>query len=418
MAAKGKHQALKWVIWSIAVIFLFYEFILRVFPSVMVEELMGFFKVDAEALGLLSAFYFYAYAPMQLPVGLLMDRFGARKLLTLAAIICALGNFMFAITSHLAIAETGRFFMGIGSAFAFVGMVYVCSHWFLGKKLALLIGLGNSIGMLGAIGGEGPLSYFVDYFGWRATIFGLGIIGLILAAAIYLTIRREPPAFVKKDEQSFTNVNIWKNLKDVCKNYQTWINSLVALFFYATTAAYASLWGVPYLNLYWGLSRELAGFAVSMIFVGWIVGGPLIGHFSDYLNKRVPIIQISTLLCCLLILPIIYLGGMPLYLIFVLHFLLGLFSSAQLLNFSLSVEINPFKSKGTSISLTNMIVAFGSAFVQPFTGFLMDIYNPVPKGNLENYTLADFRFAFTLFPVCFLIAFILTFFLKEQRKTT
>ncbi|GAB4187795.1 MAG: MFS transporter [Simkaniaceae bacterium] len=415
MANTKNHKVIKWIVWSLSVLFLFYEFILRVFPSVMVEDLMTSFEVDAAKLGLLSAFYFYAYAPLQLPVGLLMDRFGARKLLSLAALICGLGAFLFGITLQISIAEIGRFFMGVGSSFAFVGMIYICSHWFLGHKLALLIGLGNSIGMLGAVGGEGPLGYLVDYYGWRPTVLGLAVIGILLAFIIYFTFRMKPPAFVKKENTALEKVNLWQNLKEVCKNYQTWVNAFVALFFYGTTAAYASLWGVPYLSLHWGLSREAAGFTVSLIFIGWIIGGPIIGIISDRLRKRLPIIQISTLLACLSILPIVYWQGLNMPFLYLCHFLLGAFSAAQLLNFSLSVELNNFLAKGTAIALTNMIVAFGSSFFQPFIGYLLDVHSPL-NGEASSYTLSDFRFAFTALPISFLIAFLLSFFIKETKK--
>ncbi len=409
------HKLLKWIVWSLSVLFLFYEFILRVFPSIMVEELMAAFNVNAERLGLLSAFYFYAYAPMQLPVGLLMDRFGARKLLTFAALICGVGGFLFSLTFQISIAEIGRFFMGIGSAFAFVGMIYICSHWFMVHKLALLIGLGNSIGMLGAVGGEGPLGYFVDLFGWQSTVLGLAVTGIILAFIIFFTLRRNPPQFVKKENLVLSEVNLGSNLKGVCKNSQTWINAVIALFFYGTTAAYASLWGVPYLTSQWGFNREAAGFIVSLIFIGWIVGGPIFGWVSDRLGKRTPIIQISTLLSCLSILPIIYWKIDNHFLLYLFHFLVGIFSAAQLLNFSLSIELNKFAAKGTAIALTNMIVAFGSSFFQPFIGYLMD-WRSAQNGQMSNYALGDFRFAFTALPIAFLIAFALTFFIREPQE--
>ena len=133
--------ARSWLIWSLAVLFLFYEFFIRVFPTAMVAELMSAFKVNAGRLGLLSSFYFYSYAPMQIPVGLLMDRFGARKLLTFASLICAIGAFAFSFSFDFSIAAVGRFLMGVGSAFGFVGMVYVCSHFFPQKKWQCLLEL-------------------------------------------------------------------------------------------------------------------------------------------------------------------------------------------------------------------------------------------------------------------------------------
>lgn len=150
---------MRWIIWGLAVAFYFYEYLIRVFPSVITDELVDFFHINIIGLGLISASYFYAYASMQIPAGALVDRYGARKLLTIASLICGFSTFIFSITHHLWLADISRFFMGTGSAFGFIGMIYICSHWFSGKKLGLLIGVGNSLGMFEAVFGLAFLSY-------------------------------------------------------------------------------------------------------------------------------------------------------------------------------------------------------------------------------------------------------------------
>ncbi|MCK4934850.1 MAG: MFS transporter [Simkaniaceae bacterium] len=406
------HGVLRWIIWGLSVLFLFYEFFLRVFPTVMVDNLMKAFSVDAAALGTLSAFYFYSYAPMQIPVGVLMDRFGARKLLTFASLICAIGAFLFALANQIGIAELGRFFMGIGSAFAFVGMIYISSHWFSGKQLALLVGLGNSIGMLGAVGGEGPLGYIVENYGWRLTLFGLGVVGVLLAIIIFLCIRQEMPASIRKAEAQKASHDLLHNLKIVSKNKNTWVNAASALLFYATTAAFASLWGIPFLEKTYLFSKEEAGFATSMIFVGWIVGGPIIGYISDHFQRRKRITLLGIALAAAALLPVIYITTLSAPLLFFLLFLVGLFSSAQLLNFSIAIELHPRIAKGTAIALTNCIIAIGSAILQPLVGYLLDLRS----SGVPSYSIADFQFAFTIFPLTFLAAFILLFFVKVGKS--
>ena len=252
-----KRSVAAWWTWGLAVLFLFYEFFVRVYPSIMVKELMGSFKATAAQLGTLSAFFFYAYAPMQIPVGLLMDRYGARKLLTFAALFCGVGSFFFGMAESLAPAEFGRFLMGIGSSFAFVGMIYVCSHWFPPQKLALLVGIGNSIGMLGAVGAEGPLSFAVEAFGWRSSVNAFGFIGIALAVILYLFLRNQPKQKKSKAKVDFSG--LLRNLKVVASNPKTWINAVIALLFYMTTAAFASLWGIPFLVESYHISKGVAG---------------------------------------------------------------------------------------------------------------------------------------------------------------
>ena len=119
-----------YVIFFLASSFYLYEFVLQVAPSVMASPMMQTFHVSAEGFGVISAFYFYAYAPMQLPAGLLFDRYGPRKLMTAALMLCALGSFFFASTDSVITASMGRFLIGIGSAFSFIGVLVLASRWF------------------------------------------------------------------------------------------------------------------------------------------------------------------------------------------------------------------------------------------------------------------------------------------------
>ena len=143
---------------------------------------------------------------MQMVVGVLMDRYGARSLLTLACLFCGFCTFLFSTTSYLWIADLSRFGMGIGSAFGFIGMVYITSHWFSGKKLATLVGIGNSIGMFGAIFGLSLLSYLFQLFYWKEVLYGIGILGMILSSIIFLIIRNEPKNIQKTESAKIQNL--------------------------------------------------------------------------------------------------------------------------------------------------------------------------------------------------------------------
>ncbi len=413
---KRKASTVSYLVWLLVVIFFFYEIFLRVFPSVMFDELMQSFRVSAAQLGTLSAFYFYSYAPMHIPVGLLMDRFGARKLLFFASFICAVGCILFAASYQLFGAKFGRLLMGLGSSFGFVGMVYVSSHWFPKNRLGFLVGLGNSIGMLGAISGEGPLAYLLIRFNWRSIIYILGLFGFILALTFILFLRKDQ-GDLKKKEVKKASQNLLQKLKIVCSNYQTWMNALIALFFYMTTAAFGSLWGIPFLIKGYGISKHLAGFLISMIFVGWIVGGPLIGFISDHFKRRKPFLFGGIILVLFSLLPVIYIPHLPLSLLFVLLFFVGFFSSAELLNFSLCIDFNPLYVKGTSIAITNCIIATGSSIMQPFFGLLLDWrWTGQLKDGIPLYTIENYRQAMLSFPLTLFFSFILLFFLNEKKS--
>ena len=406
---------MRWIIWFLASFFYFYEYFLRVAPSVMVPELMNAFSVDATAIGSLSAFYFYIYAPMQIPVGVMTDRFGARKLLAIAAFVAGIGSLFFAFSPYYWVAALGRFLMGGGSAFGFIGMMYICSHWFEEKKRGILIGLGSSIGTLGAVFGEGPLRIIVEHFGWRWANAQLGILGIILSIVIYLVMRNDPTEMQKYDAKvKSPPENVLKNLTTVAKLGYSWLIAAVSLFVYATTPGFAGLWGITFIHNVYGVSTELAGFAVSMIFLGWMFGGPLIGRYSDRFRIKKPLILICALFGLILMGVIVWVPNLPISLLFILFFLVGFVSGGQLLTYSYAIDLTPDFAKGTAAAFTNFSVMLGGALIQPFIGFLLDTkWTGEMMGGARIYSAAAYKLAMSCFPITFLIAFILGLFLKR-----
>lgn len=414
--SKKLQTFLRWFIWYLAVSFFFYEFFLRVTPSVMVDSLMSAFNTDAGKIGAISAIYFYIYAPMQLPVGLLMDRFGPRKLLSMAAMIGGIGGLLFGLALNLEILSAGRFLMGFGSSFAFVGLLYITSHWFPHHKLALLIGIANSVSMIGAVAGEGPVSILEDRIGWRYTMILIGIMGILLGLFIFFVVRQAPSGSIKK-RKKIHFYEAWKSLKKVLLHGNSWLNAFIAMFLYTPTAAFAALWGVPFLMHNHGMSRDLAGFASSSIYIGWILGGPLIGHLSDRFQKRRPFIKACSLLGGMSLIPVILLAQLPSPLIFTLFILVGVFSAAELLNFSYAIDAHPEKATGSAIAFTNFVIMIGGALFQPLVGWLLDYFwSGSFDGKIKDYSNADYKFAMICFPLCFFLAFFLSFFLKEKGE--
>src|SRR3990167_10321140 len=157
-------------IYSLAAFFLLYEMALQVSPSVMTAELMHDFTIDALKLGVMASFYFYSYSLMQIPVGVLFDRFSSRIVITLAVLMCSLGALFFGLTQDVAYASLGRFLMGIGSAFAFVAVLISASRWFSPYYFAFLVGIAQFLAALGALCGEVILAIIITDFGWRVTI--------------------------------------------------------------------------------------------------------------------------------------------------------------------------------------------------------------------------------------------------------
>jgi MFS family permease len=389
-------------------LFFFYAWILRVSPSVMVEDLMRDFAVGGAIVGNLSALYFYGYAGMQIPVGLLLDRFGPRRLMTAAAALVAVACLLFAWSHGLAAASVTRFLIGAGCAFSLVGAMAVAGQWFPRERFALLAGLAMMFGMAGGIFGQAPLRVAVNASDWRTTMAWLAIIGLILTVAAWCLVR-------DRGRGSGGLVAVIKGLRQVAANRQTWLNALAGLGATAPLLAFAGLWGVPYLQAVYGIDRVSAGAVTSVTFIGWGIGAPLIGWLSDrFRNRRTPLIAGLTL-SALSLSAILYLPGVPLWAVSALCFGVGFGGSAQIVSFALVREHNPPQLSGTAIGIINALVTGAGAVFQPLVGWLLDV---AWDGDLVEgarvYTIAAYEAAFGVLVVGCILAILCAVAVRES----
>jgi sugar phosphate permease len=400
-----------WVMWGLGALFYCYEFCLQVSPSVMTNEIMREFSVNAAQLGILTGFYLYAYTLMQLPVGILLDRFGPRRLLTFATICCAIGALFFGTAHAISIAALGRFLIGIGSAFAAVSCMHIAATWLPLSRFALTTGLMVTIGMLGAVGGEAPLSMLNNYLGWRQTLIMFGFIGIALSLIIWLVVRDR--AF-PEHSKTITQTGFLSGLKHILRNKQLWITSLYGGLMYLPTPAFAGLWGVPFLVSVYHLPRTQAAFFISLIFIGWAVGSPFFGYFSDRLGRRKPSLIISSVGALISILCVLYLPYLSLTVMGIFLFAFGFFSSGFLPAFSVAREINPPETNATALGFVNTLNSLGAALAQPFIGLMLDWHwsGGMVEG-VRHYSVTSYHLALATLPACITIAILILPFIKE-----
>lgn len=406
-----------WLIWGLGAAFFFAEYYARVAPSVMAQDLMRAFQVNAFALGSLSAFFYYAYVSMQVPVGMLMDKYGPHRLLTLTSVICAVGAFSFAFSVSVYMADLSRLLMGFGAAFAFVGSLKLASIWFPAGRFGLMAGLTQAIGMLGAATGEGPMAVLVSHIGWQHTMIVIGVIFLILAVAIGLIVRDAPSLHPRSKMGAHKQFSLLSSLKIVVANPQSWVNAAYAGFIYAPTAAFAELWGVSFLQHAYQIDVTQAATAIGLIFIGWGVGGPLTGFLSDKSCLRKPYMYGSAL-CGLICLLLILYVHLPFYFIYILLFIYGLTNTGVSIAYAVASEINPHHTGGTSMALANMASVIIGATFQPLIGWLLVLHwNGIVANGVPVYMVSDYQSALLLLPACSILGFITAFFVKETHCT-
>lgn len=422
---KNNYAIIGWLICGLGAVFYSYEYLLRIAPSVMEHAIREHFNLSASGFGSISSIYHYAYVPMQLPVGLLLDRYGPRRLLTLACLVCVIGTFLFAGTSIFWVAAIGRLLVGLGSAFAFVGVLKLATLWLPENRLAMVSGLTAALGTVGAILGDNFLGIFVEQIGWVKTLNAAAIFGLGLTVLLWIGIHdrkghHRNPGTVSSFKKGFVDLGI------IIKNKQFWINGMYGCLVYLPTTVVAELWGIPYLSAAHNMSPEAAGWANSLLFLGFTIGAPLMGYVSDQLSRRKLPMFIGAAGAGVVMMMILYLPGLTETNIQGLMFLLGLLYSAQAIVFAVGRELSPGEAAGTAMAVTNMMVMLGAMIIQPLVGRFLDFSFKVHTqgaadlnlavDNVQKlYTASDYQMALMVVPIGIFIAAILTFFLKETH---
>lgn len=409
------HHLYPWLVITLAAVFLFYKYILQVSPSIMTEDLMRVFQIQGTGLGNLAASFFYSFLIAQLFVGVLLDRYSPRLLTTIAILICAVGIYIFSKAYTLNTATWARALMGVGAAFATVSYMKMTSLWFKPNQFAFVGGLLASAAMLGAIAGQVPLSFAVSTFGWRQSLYLCSITGLILAGLFYLIVRDKPAGSVGEtagvEKISFNDV--WM----VLKSKQNWLITLYSGLAFAPIDSFAGLWCIPFLKETYQISHTQAAFLASFIFLGLAFGSPLLGLWSDRINKRLPVMLINALVALVASILIIYFNHFPLWLLGVLLFIFGFSTGAFMLGFALGRELNKITVAATIIALINTGDIIFSALTQPLIGKLLDAHwHGKLIAGMHYFSAIEYRFALSVLPAYLLLALILLFFIRESNS--
>jgi MFS family permease len=352
--------------WATSALFFFYAWILRVAPSVMIDEMMRDLGVGGAVIGHLSAVYFFGYAGSQVPIGMLIDRFGPRRLMTLAALGCVAGCAIFALSPGISGVVVGRFVIGAAAAFSLVGAMAVAGLWFPARRFALLSGLAMMMGMLGAMVGQAPFRLVVKALDWRGAVFALAIGGLVVAIAVWATVRDRP-------REARSSAPMLAGLARVARSRQTWLIAIAGLGTTGPLLGFAGLWGVPYFVTTLGIDRTAAASITSTMFLGWAVGAPLIGWASDRIGRRRSPFIVGLAICIVTMSAILYVPDLSVPSLMALCFLCGFGGASQIVGFAAARENNPPALSATAIGVVNGLVTGAGALFQPLLGWLLDL---------------------------------------------
>lgn len=408
-----------WLICTIGMLFYCYNYFLRVSPSVMQTDLMQGLHINAIQFGTLAAFYYYAYTPMQIPVGMIYDRCGARFVQFFACLTATLGVTVFITANSFLPASIGRLLIGLGTAFAYIGVLKLASVWLPPNRFATIAGLTTAFGMLSAIFSDKYLTEFVQLVGYKNALHTAIFIGIALSFLILIGIRSKPkyalPNRIAYPMNPITGKQVLGSLRIVLMNKQIWLIGIIGCLFYMPATVFLDLWGISYLKNVYHFSPEEAASAISWVFVGWIIAGPSIGALSDKIKRRRLPLAVSAIMSTILICLVFYVPGISKNMVYVIFFFLGIFCGAHPLCFALGKENCPNQISGTAVAGTNTLIMLGGMIFQPVVGMLLEKHavDPVLQNGILIYSASDYTFALSVVPLGLILSIFLTFFLKE-----
>ena len=243
------------------------------------------------------------------------------------------------------------------------------------------------------------------------------MVSLLISGALWFIVRDEPPVKITASNNSkpMQKVSVLTGLSEVILCPQDWYAAIYAGLMFVPTLAFAGLWGTPYLVEAHGFAQDTAGDLSSLVFVGWVFGGPIYGWVSDHIGRRNLPMYFATISTFIVAVWLIYGTNFSYNTVAAAMFLLGLFSSGFLLAFVVTREKNRPEISGTAIGFINMLNTFSVAFFQLFIGWVLDFVakDVIITETGKEFSLLDYQKALICIPICLIIAFIMLLRIKE-----
>ncbi|MBW8309487.1 MAG: MFS transporter [Candidatus Paracaedibacteraceae bacterium] len=401
------------LIWFAAVSYYLYQYLMRVSPGVMIDDLMLTFSLDAKSVGYLVATTTFFYAIAQIPVGIISDLFGARKMILYSLAACIVGVAIVGWTHHLVLTFVGRALIGIGSAAGFICVSKITSEWFPISQKPLWFALTVCMGTIGALLGYAPLALLTEAVGWRQSLMYLTGFGLLIFFINVIFLKDRP----QTNGHSLNHRQIMQQIKRVLKSRPAWLYAITALGMYLPISVFADLWGVSFLIMKYGLTKEAAASILSLAYVGTCGGVIFIAVMNNILENSQWLIAISAASITLLMTLIVYASDLSYMTLSILLILLGIFVGTEILCFSKACQENDINVAATVTAFINFVVTLGAAFIQQMVGGLIKWFGDgqITNNGLPLYQIGDYQNAMSLVILISFLSFILAFFLPNQN---
>lgn len=414
----------RWIVfWVMALAYVLVYFH-RLCPAVVATDLQKSLHVTGGFMGILASAYFYPYALMQFPAGLLSDSLGPRITVTLFLLLAGIGSLLFALAESMGVAVAARVMVGFGVSMVFIPTMKLLSQWYRVREFAFMTAMLNTMGGLGALTAAMPLAVMTGWMGWRASFQLIGVATLAIAILVWLLVRNRPqdqgwPSILEIDYGAqrsavvSAEIPLWEGAKRVVTEKRFWPIAVWFFFLVGVFFSFAGLWAGPYFTHVYGMSRAEAGSILNMIAVGLIIGSPLMSILSDkvFRSRKNVLVLFSALLVALMAFLALYPTGLSRLTLYAFMLLFAISSSAiVVIGFTTTKELFPVEIAGTSVGTVNLFPFLGGAVFQPTLGWVLESY---PKTASGAYAVEGYRAMLLILLASSVVALVSTLFMKE-----
>ncbi len=379
-------KASSWFIWTIASIFYAYQYILRVAPNVMMQDIMEHFNIDSVIFGQFSGVYYLGYSLMHMPIGIMLDRFGPRKVMSGCILLTVLGTLPIIYTDHWIYPVIGRVIIGIGSSAAILGAFKIIRMVFEEKQFTRMLSLAVTIGVLGAMYGGGPVSYMLDNLGYKAVVEIMAGMGVLLAITTYMIV---------PDMEPTPHGTVFSDIKTVLTNPRVLILCISAGLMVGPMEGFADVWGARFLNHVYDFDMKISSSLTSMIFMGMGFGGPILSLIAEKTNSYIGTIIGAgiTMFVCFMALVLGYLTQNAIIISFII---IGICCAYQIIAIYKASTYVPDNVAGLTTAVANMIImVFGYGF-HSVIGYVVHISGGSESKEAFIYGVSAIPFALAI----------------------
>ena len=412
-----KKSAQVFGIWLAVALFYFYAFIARSsFVTVLAHDFMQFFKIDAAGLSILTSCYYWVYTFMQIPAGIILDKYSIKTVGSLMGFSTSIGVLLLVLTSNFYLACLSEMLIAFGSSFVFVFALKIISTYFPKHKIAIMTSYTISLGVCGPVVG-GPLVSAVScYVDWRHLVIGYGILGVAFAMLLrYVVLGHAPEPQSSTESSQEEKIPVFTALKKVVASPVLWVLGLYTMALYGPLSALGDLWGVSLVSTLFGIDRIVAAVIGNMLYVGVLVGSPCTTYLAYKMGSYKKVMVLSTISVVLLLGSMVVFPKLPTPIIFAIFFLTG-FCCGSMFSYALGLLEFPASMGGCVTSFINMMSMVSGIILMPgFSFFLKLQWNGAMENGVPVYSPDNFRLALLAVVIFCAIGIVTSLLVKDSK---